>query len=199
MRAVSSTLVIALICAAGAVQAQSQAGDLRSVESFDAITDKTARSRALFEEAGKVILSPRCLNCHPKGDRPMQTDAMQPHVPKVVRGPDNTGVSALRCTTCHQGFNYEESGVPGHPLWKLAPRSMAWQGTSLGQICASIKDTKANGGRSLAATEEHMGHDTLVGWGWRPGGTRTPAPGTQAQFGALISAWVATGAACPAS
>jgi len=28
-------------------------------------------------------------------------------------------------------------------------------------------------------------------------GARTPAPGTQAQFGALIDAWVATGAACP--
>ena len=28
---------------------------------------------------------------------------------------------------------------------------------------------------------------------------RTPAAGTQEQFGKLIEAWVATGAACPAS
>jgi hypothetical protein len=44
---------------------------------------------------------------------------------------------------------------------------------------------------------EHMAHDSLVGWGWAPGGQREPAPGTQAQFGALIKAWIDTGAACP--
>ena len=31
---------------------------------FDGITDQTARSAALFEEMGKVLQSPRCLNCH---------------------------------------------------------------------------------------------------------------------------------------
>jgi hypothetical protein len=44
-----------------------------------------------------------------------------------------------------------------------------------------------------------MGTDTLVGWAWHPGAGRTPAPGTQAQFGALIDAWIASGAACPKS
>jgi hypothetical protein len=45
----------------------------------------------------------------------------------------------------------------------------------------------------------HMAEDSLVGWGWHPGAGRTPAPGTQAEFGALIKAWVDTGAACPAT
>jgi NAD(P)-dependent dehydrogenase (short-subunit alcohol dehydrogenase family) len=39
---------------------------------------------------------------------------------------------------------------------------------------------------------------TLV-WGWAPGAEREPAPGTQKEFGALIRAWVESGAACPAS
>jgi hypothetical protein len=89
--------------------------------------------------------------------------------------------------------------VPGHPLWHLAPRSMAWQTKSLGQICAQIKDKKRNGGKSLAQIHEHMAQDSLVGWAWNPGSNRTPAPGTQEQFGKLIEAWIENGASCPAS
>jgi hypothetical protein len=44
-----------------------------------------------------------------------------------------------------------------------------------------------------------MAEDSLVGWGWHPGAGRAPAPGTQAEFGALIKAWADSGAACPAS
>ena len=43
----------------------------------------------------------------------------------------------------------------------------------------------------------HIGDDTLVGWAWAPGFGRQPAPGTQKQAGALVEAWVKTGAACP--
>jgi hypothetical protein len=74
---------------------------------------------------------------------------------------------------------------------------MAWQGKSLGEICAQIKDPKRNGGRSLAQIQRHMGTDDLVGWAWRPGEGRNAAPGTQSEFGALITAWIATGAYCP--
>ena len=188
-------LAASLICGA----ALGQASELRSPQSFESIADKTERSRALFTEAGKVIQSPRCLNCHPNGDRPTQGDDLHQHEPMVVRGQANLGATALRCMTCHQGANFAPAGVPGHPQWHLAPLSMAWQGKSLGQICAQLKDRKRNGGKSLAQIQEHMGHDSLVGWGWNPGGNRTPAPGTQAQFGQLIEAWIASGAACPAS
>jgi hypothetical protein len=177
--------------------AVAQTTELRSADSFARITDKAERSRALFTEAGKVIQSPRCVNCHPATERPTQGDEMRPHLPMVVRGPDDKGAIAMRCTGCHQSANFEPAGVPGHPLWHVAPLSMAWQGKSLGEICAQIKDPKRNGGKTLAAIHEHMAHDTLVGWGWAPGGTRTPAPGTQAQFGELIKAWIDSGAACP--
>jgi hypothetical protein len=74
---------------------------------------------------------------------------------------------------------------------------MAWEGRSLARICAQIKDPDRNGGRSLADLVEHIGADGLVGWAWNPGMGRIPAPGTQAEAGALVSAWVDTGAACP--
>lgn len=171
--------------------------DLRTPESFASIADRSERSRALFVEAGKVIQHPRCMNCHPVGNRPTQGQAMQPHSPLVVRGSDDKGAVGMRCTTCHQSANYEPSGVPGHPLWHVAPMSMAWQTKSLGQICEQLKDRRRNGGKTLAQIEAHMATDSLVGWGWAPGGNREPAPGTQAQFGAIFSAWVQSGAVCP--
>ena len=200
MRATTSA---ARACATGllagfmACAAWAQGNALRTPQSFEAIADKTARSKALFEEAGKVLMSPRCLNCHPKGDRPTQGNDMHPHQPLVVRGPADMGATALHCTTCHQSANFAPAGVPGNPKWHLAPLSMAWQGQRLGQICAQIKDPKRNGGKTLAQISEHMGHDDLVGWAWNPGADRLPAPGTQAQFGALTQAWIDTGAHCP--
>jgi len=188
--------VIALSCAA--MGGTAHAADLRSPDSFASIGDRTERSRALFQEAGKVIQHPRCTNCHPAGDRPTQGSDMHPHLPMVVRGTDDHGAVGMQCSTCHQAANYEASGVPGHPLWHVAPKSMAWQNRSLADICEQIKDTRRNGGKSLAAIHEHMARDSLVGWGWAPGGQREPAPGTQEQFGALIQAWIETGAACPA-
>ena len=171
---------------------------LRTAASFANVANPAERSRALFTEAGKVIQSARCLNCHPAGDTPSQGDGAEPHLPAVVRGPDGHGAMGLRCNTCHQAENYEPSRVPGHPLWALAPIEMAWQGRSLGQICEQLKDAKRNGGKTLEQIQEHMAHDTLVGWAWNPGSTRKPAPGTQAQFGELIAAWIKAGAICPA-
>ena len=160
---------------------------------------------ALFEEAGKVIEHPRCLNCHPAGDRPLQTMAMHPHQPPVTRGDGGMGVPGMMCNTCHGPENATIVGqsptlksIPGNPAWHLAPIEMAWVGKSLGEICQQLKDPQRNGGRDLSKIVEHMSHDSLVGWGWNPGEGREPAPGTQAEFGELIKAWVDKGAACPA-
>lgn len=175
-----------------------RAATLRSAESFASIADKDARAVALFAEAGKVIQSPRCLNCHPAGERPTQTDRMTPHQPLVVRGEGGMGAAGgLVCTTCHHETNFDAAGVPGNPKWSLAPVEMAWQGKSLGQICEQIKDKTRNGDRDLAALVEHMASDDLVGWAWHPGRGRTPAPGTQKAFGDIIKAWADAGAACP--
>jgi hypothetical protein len=189
------------ICAGTVTSAQSPRAHIDTVlepaSSFAGIRDEHARSLALFLEASKVISSPRCMNCHPDGDRPTQGDAMRPHQPLVVRGPAGFGVPAMRCSTCHQTTNSDDGQVPGNRNWHLAPAFLAWQGKSLGEICRLLKDPARNGGRNMAALVEHMAEDSLVGWGWHPDRGRRPAPGTQKEFGEIIQAWVASGAVCP--
>jgi hypothetical protein len=170
---------------------------LATPESFTGISDTAARSAALFTEAGKVLTSPRCVNCHPRGDRPLQTETGRLHQPPVERGADGFGAVSARCSTCHQGANFDPAGMPGHAHWHLAPREMAWQGKTIGEICVQVKDPARNGGRTLAQIHDHMTNDSLVGWAWAPGYGRAPAPGTQKELGALLDAWIKTGAACP--
>lgn len=177
---------------------------LRPPEDFAAIPDPAARSAAIFTEAARVIASPRCLNCHPQGRSPTQGDDLHPHAPFVTAAEGGHGAPGLPCASCHQAENVRTYGavietMPGHPHWSLAPEPMAWQGLSLGEICRQIQDPARNGGRTLAQIHEHMAHDDLVGWAWRPGVGRTSAPGTQEAFGRLIEAWIKTGAACPNS
>jgi hypothetical protein len=170
---------------------------LANPQSFDTIADPEARSAALFTELGKVLTHPRCVNCHPAGDRPRQTDAGRLHQPPVERGADGYGLPAMRCPICHQQANFEPGRVPGNPIWHLAPREMAWEGKTIAEICTQIKDPARNGNRSLQDLVHHIGTDTLVGWAWAPGFGRTPAPGTQKEAGALVEAWIQAGAACP--
>jgi len=176
-----------------------QSDSLAAPESFAAIGDTAARSAALFTELGKVLTHPRCVNCHPAGDHPRQGEQGRLHQPPVERGPDGHGSAAMRCPICHQRANFEPGRVPGHPEWHLAPREMAWEGKTLGEICAQIKDPKRNGNRSVEDLIHHIGTDTLVGWAWAPGFGRRAAPGTQKEAGALVEAWVKTGAVCPTS
>jgi hypothetical protein len=174
-----------------------QPDSLATPESFSAIGDTAARSAALFAELGKVLTNPRCVNCHPAGDRPHQGELGRLHQPPVERGADGLGLPAMRCPICHQAANFDPGRVPGNPHWHLAPLEMAWEGKPLREICGQIKDPARNGGRSLEEIAHHIGTDSLVGWAWAPGFGRQPAPGTQAEAGALVDAWVKTGAACP--
>jgi hypothetical protein len=171
--------------------------ELRQVAAFSVISGEEERSRALFLEASRVLLHPRCANCHPSGDVPLQGMEMRLHDPPVTRGPEDRGVVGMECTGCHQDRNLDHARIPGAPNWHVAPIEMAWVGKTPRYICEQMKDPKRNGGKSLAQIVEHNAHDKLVGWGWYPGHDREPAPGTQEQFGALIAAWVDTGAECP--
>jgi hypothetical protein len=182
---------------AGYARSENTSRGLAAPESFASISDTAARSAAMFTELGKVLTHPRCVNCHPAGDYPRQGEDGRPHQPPVERGADGHGLPAMRCSSCHQKANFDPGRVPGHPEWHLAPREMAWESKTLGEICAQIKDPNRNGNRTVEELIHHIGEDTLVGWAWAPGYGRQPAPGTQAQAGALVEAWVKTGAACP--
>ena len=197
-------LAISLL-AAGAVSPEAaQVAALKPVAAFSTIRDERARSVALLTEAARVIQSPRCLNCHPVNRQPTQGDDLHAHLPLMYAGPGDHGVAGLQCKSCHGDANFATlassiASIPGHSHWGLAPASMAWQRKSLREICLQLKDGTRNGGRSLSQIREHMAKDSLVGWAWHPGEGRSPAPGTQAQFGALIRAWIVTGAHCPES
>ena len=187
-----------------AQEAEANPTTLRPVSSFESIGNPQQRSAALFQEAGKVITHPRCVNCHPATDRPLQGISMRPHQPPVFRGDGGMGMPGMQCTTCHSAENTPVVGqadtiksIPGNPAWHLAPIEMAWVGKSLGEICHQIKDPDRNGGKTMDEIVDHMAHDELVGWGWNPGAGREPAPGTQAEFGELIKAWADSGAVCP--
>jgi len=176
---------------------------LRSPSEFSAIQDTQARSRALFTEAARVIMNPRCMNCHPATDRPLQGDDQHDHMPPVSRGSDGGGVAGNTCTSCHTQSNFTLVGassyrsIPGHPRWGLAPIEMAWEGKSMGEICLQLKDPSRNGGRNLTLLHEHIAKDDLVAWAWNPGLGRAPVPGTQERLGEPIKAWIDTGASCP--
>jgi hypothetical protein len=193
----ASALAILLVGLSVSAGQPAPSQDLKPVSAFAGIADETQRSLAFFAEAGRVIQHPRCVNCHPAGNRPTQGDDQHPHSPLAVRGEDGLGAIGMRCTTCHGPANFDPGKVPGHPKWHVAPIEMAWAGKSLGEICAQIKDPKRNGGKSMDELVHHMAEDSLVGWGWSPGRGREPAPGTQRSFGELIRAWADTGAACP--
>lgn len=177
-------LVVLLAVGGSAVTAQGQTGPAGE------------DSLKAWARMAEVLRHPRCLNCHPSGDAPRQTDARHLHRMLVTRGPDDRGAPAMRCQTCHQTVNTAEGRVPGAPHWHLAPRPMGWEGLGDGELCRSIKDPARNGGRSLAALVQHMTADALVQWAWNPG-TRSAPPVSQFDFHEAVKRWAATGAACP--
>ena len=124
---------------------------LKSPAEFEAIGDKAERSRAMFTEIAKVLTHPRCMNCHPAGEHALQ-GAGREHNPQVWRHNAETGAIGTTCSACHteanvtlhEGASYKS--IPGHPRWELAPKSMAWEGKSIGDICRQVKDVTATAG-----------------------------------------------------
>lgn len=162
------------------------------------------RSVAAFERAAAVIEHPRCMNCHPRDDRPRwgEPGEIRVHGFQVRRGPGDHGAPGLPCSTCHGDDNFDPGGVPGHPHWGLAPLEMGWIGLGRGELCRALLDRERNGDRSLAEVVDHMVNDGLVAWAWQPGvrpdGTpRQPPPLAKPEFDRAIHAWAEAGAHCP--
>jgi hypothetical protein len=161
--------------------------------------DATA-SRAAFLQVYRVLTSPRCQNCHPAGDAPLQGDDSHVHLQNIKRGADGHGVTAMRCDTCHQTVNPAgEHMPPGNPKWALPPpeQKMVFVGRSPAELCRQIKDPKQNGGRSMEKLLDHVANDDLVGWGWKPADGRSLPPLSRPDTVAQMKIWMAGGAACP--
>jgi hypothetical protein len=98
-------------------------------------------SQSAFLDVCKVLISPRCQNCHPAGDAPLQGDDSHVHIQNVKRGADGHGVAALRCNACHQDHNLPGAHMPpGNPKWSLpAPEhKMVFVGRSAGALCRQL-------------------------------------------------------------
>ena len=162
--------------------------------------DKIAAGKAAFVDVARVLQSPRCLNCHPVGDRPLQGDDHKAHAQNISRASVAAG---LPCSTCHQDHNSETIGVaggpPGAPRWGLPPAEMpmVFQDMPLTKLCEQLKDPQRNNHRSLAQLLDHVSNDPLVKWGWTPGGKRTTPPLPHDRFVAAFKTWVDSDGACP--
>ena len=155
-------------------------------------------ARTAFTRAAAVFQSPRCTNCHNRGEGPRQGDAQRAHQLNVKRGPEGRGEGATRCTACHRATNTAGGAIPGAPDWRMPrPGNAGWDGLTPAEICAALKDPQRNAGLPLDKLVEHLETDPLVNWSWEPGGIRKKPPLAKAEFVALMRTWRAGGAPCP--
>jgi hypothetical protein len=178
-------------------QGDATAGKNAEVPVSQSLVDDTP-----FDKMMAVLTHQRCLNCHPADDRPRQGEDSHIHNFEVRRGPDNHGVAALKCQSCHQDENNDFSGVPGAPEWSLAPIEMAWAGLSRVEIARSMLNPENNGGRSLEETVKHLTEHELVLWAWEPGmdaagNPREKPPVSKEEYIKAVKEWAAGGAVIP--
>ncbi len=168
----------------------------------EVISEIVNQEEPIFDQVMSVITHRRCMNCHPSDDYPRQGDDSHYHRFGVQRGPNNNGLAALQCASCHQESNNILAGVPGAPHWSLAPISMGWRGLDKYEIAANMLDRSKNGNRSIAEIEHHLTEDPLVLWAFEPGvdnegKEREKPPLSKDEWIKAVKEWVATGAEVP--
>ncbi len=161
---------------------------------------------AAFETVRSVLQSPRCVNCHPAGDVPLQGDDSHLHEPPIRRGPEGRGVAGLSCSACHGKANlpssYGTHTPPGVSTeWRLPPadHKLVFWGLDSKTLCEQIKDPKRNGGKNAAELGSHMTGDALTLWGWAPGYGRKPVAISHDEFTKAYRTWADAGMPCPQS
>lgn len=194
-------IIFAAFTFAGAFGWFERTNVVQNTEASTLAANKKKKSRAAFNEAVRVFFSPRCTNCHPAGDSPLQGDAGRSHDPEMLRGTEGRGTEDLQCNMCHLDKNTEgDPSPPGVPDWHMpsAAQKMIFQGLTAGQLCRNLKDPLKNGGNpSAKKAVEHIANDPKVLWAWSPGNKRTTPPLSHADFIKKMNEWVANGAACP--
>jgi len=157
-------------------------------------------SKKAFLKVYAVLMSPRCMNCHPSGDIPLQGEDSHLHLQGVKRGFDGKGLYALKCTNCHQPHNLPGLHMPpGNPKWSLPPANMKmiFQGRSSHQLAGQLLDKKRNGRKSVKALINHITNDTLVLSGWTPAKGLAKPPLSHREFVSAFNEWINKGAVSP--
>jgi hypothetical protein len=166
---------------------------------FSTINGDSLASVQAFEIVYKTLMSPRCMNCHPAGDVPLQGDDSHLHAMGPKRGLDGKGVYAMKCSNCHQETNIAGLHMPpGNPDWHLPPvaMKMVFQGKSAHELAKQLVDKKQNGNKDIKKLIEHA-DDGLVLAGWNPGEERTLPPVTHAEFKKAWITWLQSDAYDP--
>lgn len=164
----------------------------------DSDKKKEQESANAFIEAYRVFMHPRCMNCHPTGDSPLQGDDSRIHAQNVTRGPDGRGLYAMKCSNCHQSQHIQgEHMPPGLPTWHLPPahRKMVFQGKTAAQLATHFKDKNFTGFKDFKKDLlHHVENDPLVKNSWTYG---TPPPLSHEEFVGKVREWIEKGAATP--
>jgi hypothetical protein len=165
------------------------------------ISKDSIASVKAFMDVYKVLMSPRCMNCHPSGDIPLKGDDSQLHSMLPRRGKEGKGMYAMKCSNCHQPENVAGLHMPpGNPNWHLPPANMKmiFQGRTPRQLAKQLVNPKTNGNKTLQQLIEHA-DDGLVKAGWNPGEGRTLPPLSHKEFKKVWITWIKTGAYAPPS
>lgn len=166
---------------------------------FSVLNPDSIESVKAFETVYQVLMSPRCMNCHPAGEVPLQGDDSHLHAMGPKRGVEGKGVYAMKCSNCHQDTNTPGLHTPpGNPEWHLPPAAMkmVFEGKSAHELAKQLVDKKTNGNKDIKKLIEHA-DDGLVLAGWNPGEGRTLPPVTHAEFKKAWVTWLKTGAHAP--
>jgi hypothetical protein len=164
--------------------------------SFTEFVKDSVKSVKAFRDVYKVLMSPRCMNCHPAGDIPLQGDDSHLHTMSPVRGKDGKGVYAMKCANCHQPENTPGLNTPpGNPNWHLPPgdMKMVFQGRTAPQLAKQLVNPRLNGHKTLTQLLAHA-DDTLVKSSWNPGEGRTLPPLSYEDFKKAWTSWIVNGA-----
>lgn len=165
----------------------------------EAVNKDSIESAQAFLQVYKVLMSPRCMNCHPAGEQPLQGEDSHIHTMNVQRGKDGKGLYAMKCSNCHQSEN--APGVhtpPGNPKWHLPPADMkmVFEGKTAHELAIQIMDYDKNGHKNKEQLLEHA-RDTLVKAGWNPGEGRALPPLNYTTFVNAWDTWLNKGSYAP--
>ena len=156
-------------------------GALREPQAVE-LQSITPRDAFLFVH--KVATSPRCANCHARGDRPIQLDGADAHFHTMYIHRQFT-LSAASASPCHQDHNLDTPHAPpgagnavqGH--WRMPPRLKSYDINTTAEELCRIWTSPSNQfeegdpirGVSARPAEllEHVTSDPLVNWGFAPG------------------------------
>jgi len=199
------TVPLTVVLLMGALTAFTYSKQLTSANNYIKVPDVTANKKdsiasvKAFAKVYSVLMSPRCVNCHPKGDVPLQGDDSHIHTMQPKRGKDGKGLYAMKCANCHQPENSPGlHAPPGNPNWHLPPADMkmVFEGRTAHQLAKQLIDPKQNGHKDMKKLIEHA-DDGLVLAGWKPAEGYALPPMSHAEFKKAWLTWLENGAYAP--